>query len=397
MTIAIATVSGTSTAALTLLVRDNGGQFDLEGSDAAQSFYSGSGSNNRPPACATPTLSGNYTFTANGLAAFPGGAFSNPAGVTFEAGNETGVLQFDGQGNVTATSSAKQSTGTYAVTSGCLASATLGSASSGNQAMLNFAISGAYGQDLDLISLGNPLVSAGSAHSAFPNPSENIGNVASYAYSATPAGSIFVVFGQEFSTQSQGAMTLPLPDHLGDTSVTVNGEPAPLFYVSSDQIDAQMPWDIPGNTVASVIVTNGSSVSNAAAVYVPADGTPGIGAGANNRAPVVNADGSVNSPSAPAAVGDEVVVYFTGGGPVQASGQLTTGAAAPAGESPVTGNNSITVGGVAANVVYMGLTPGSAGLYQANFIVPSIARGAYPVVITIAGSASNNPVMNVSN
>jgi hypothetical protein len=38
-------------------------------------------------------------------------------------------------------------------------------------------------------------------------------------------------------------------------------------------------------------------------------------------------------------------VYFTGGGPAQASGTLTSGAGAP-GESPVTG--ILTVGGVAA-------------------------------------------------
>jgi uncharacterized protein (TIGR03437 family) len=112
---------------------------------------------------------------------------------------------------------------------------------------------------------------------------------------------------------------------------------------------------------------------------------------------VVNADGSVNSGAAPASVGDEVVVYFTGGGPVNASGTLTTGAPAPGGLSPVTGDNSITLGGEQAMVVYMGLTPGSIGLYQANFIVPQIDKGNYPLVITIAGQASNNPVMTVSN
>jgi uncharacterized protein (TIGR03437 family) len=151
--------------------------------------------------------------------------------------------------------------------------------------------------------------------------------------------------------------------------------------------------------VATVIVTNGTSVSNAAAVYVPATGTPGIGVQpvGNDRAVVVNANGSVNTGSTPASVGDEVVAYFTGGGPVQAAGKLVTGAPAPAGLSPVTGDNSVTVGGVQATVVYMGLTPGSIGLYQANFDVPQIAKGAYPVVITIAGQASNNPVMNVSN
>jgi uncharacterized protein (TIGR03437 family) len=167
--------------------------------------------------------------------------------------------------------------------------------------------------------------------------------------------------------------------------------------VDSGQIDAQMPWNIPGNAVASVIVTNGTSVSNAAAVYVPAAGTPGISVYGNNRAVVVNANGSVNSASAQASVGDEVVVYFTGGGPVTASGTLTTGSPAPSGLSPVSGTNSITVDGVSAVVDYIGLTPGSIGLYQANFVVPQVAKGTYPVVITIAGQASNNPVMNVSN
>jgi uncharacterized protein (TIGR03437 family) len=389
------TITTTSAATFALVVWDSGAEFDIEGSDATY-VYSGSGNDIAPAACATPTLSGEYTYTANGFTL----TGSSPTGSEAEAGE----FQFDGQGHVTASFTLTQggvtpvtgaASGTYAVTSGCLASATLVNPS-GPATALNFVVSGLYGQNLDLLLDSSQFVRVGAGHSAFPNPSANIANVASYAYNATPPGSIFVVFGQNFSTQTKGAITLPLPNQLLNTSVTVNGEPAPLFYVSSDQIDAQMPWDIQGNTVASVIVTNGTSVSNAGAVYVPAAGTPGISS-SNNRAPVVNADGSVNSPSAAASVGDEVVVYFTGGGPVQASGQLTTGAAAPAGESPVTGTNSITVGDVPATVVYMGLTPGSVGLYQANFIVPAIAKGAYPVVITIAGYNSNNPVMNVSN
>jgi uncharacterized protein (TIGR03437 family) len=57
-----------------------------------------------------------------------------------------------------------------------------------------------------------------------------------------------------------------------------------------------------------------------------------------------------------------------------------------------------------ASIKYIGLTSGSIGLYQANFIVPQLAKGTYPVVITIAGQASNtlggpdpNPVMTISN
>ncbi len=389
------TITTTSAATFTLVVWNSGAAFDIEGSDATY-VYSGGGNDTSPAACATPTLSGEYTFTASG--------FTLSGTTQTGSEDETGEYYFDGQGTVKASYTLSQggaapvtgtTTGTYAVTSGCMASATLVNPA-GLATTLNFVISGVYGQNFDLLAESSQFVRTGSGHSAFPNPSANISNVASYAYNATPPGSIFVVFGQDFSTETKGALNLPLPIKLAETSVTINGEPAPLFYVSSDQIDAQMPWDIQGNTVASVIVTNGTSASNAAAVYVPATGTPGISS-SNNRAPVVNADGSINSPANPAAVGDEVVVYFTGGGPVQASGALTTGAAAPAGDSPVTGTNSITVGDAAATVVYMGLTPGSVGLYQANFIVPNVARGAYPVAITIAGYTSNTPVMNVSN
>ena len=82
---------------------------------------------------------------------------------------------------------------------------------------------------------------------------------------------------------------------------------------------------------------------------------------------------------------------------MNASGKLTTGAASPSGLSRLTETATVTVGGQNANIDYIGLTPGSVGLYQVNFFVPQIAKGTYPVVITIAGQASNSPTMTVSN
>jgi uncharacterized protein (TIGR03437 family) len=249
-----------------------------------------------------------------------------------------------------------------------------------------------------LIAAGPAFVRTGTAHAAFTNPTQAIGNVFSYAVNSTPAGSAFVLFGADLATGQTSAASLPLPKTLLTTSVTVNGESAPLYAVLPGQIDAQMPWDIPGDTVASVIVKNGNSTSNAAAVWVPATGTPGINVFGDNHAGVRNKDNvTINSSTAPAAVGDVVAVYFTGGGPVTAAGTLTSGVAAPAGLSPITGSYGITVGGMKATVDYIGLSPGAVGLYQANFVVPSLpAAGAYPVVITIAGQTSNAPVMNVS-
>ena len=130
---------------------------------------------------------------------------------------------------------------------------------------------------------------------------------------------------------------------------------------------------------------------------MPATGTPRLSMYGNNRAVVVNTNGTVNSASDPAVVNDEVVAYFTGGGPVNAAGKLLSGQPAPSGLSPVSGPYSVTVGGVSTNVDYIGLTQGGIGPYQVNFNEPHLDKGTCPVVITIAGQASNGPVMTVSN
>ena len=390
------TIMGATAASFQLLVWNNGRNFNIIGSDVNY-VYSGSGTNFQPTACAASTLSGEFLYSASGFTA--SGTTQNGAA------DESGLFQFDGQGNAkasyTITSSSAQaqkltSSGTYSVTSSCQFSATM-TDSAANTNTLNFVITGPYGQGFDLIEANSGFVRTGAAHAVVLNPTQSIANVASYAVNFTPPGSVFVLFGTNLATKEAGAVTNNLPTTLLTTSVTVNGEPVPLFYVNSGQIDAQMPWDIPGGSVYPVIVTNGSSVSNAAAVYVPATGTPGLSTYGNNRAVVVNVNGTVNSASDQAAVGDEVVAYFTGGGPVQASGRLVTGQPAPSGLSPVTGQNFVTVGGSNANVVYMGLTPGGIGLYQVNFNVPQLDKGVYPVVITIAGQASNTAFMNVSN
>ena len=391
------TVTGTTAVSFSLLVWNSGNDFNIIGSDVNY-IYSGSGTSLQPAACATSTLSGEFLYSASGFTAT--GTTQNGAA------DESGLFEFDGQGNAKATYTMSSgsgaqpqqltSSGTYSLSSSCQFSSTM-TDSAGNTNNLNFVITGPYGQGFDLIEANSGFVRAGTAHAVVLNPTQSIANVASYAVNFTPPGSVFVLFGTNLATKEAGAVTTNLPTTLLTTSVTVNNELAPLFYVNPGQIDAQMPWDIPGGAVYPVIVTNGSTTSNAAAVYVPATGTPGLSTYGNNRAVVVNANGTTNSASDQAAVGDEVVAYFTGGGPVQASGKLTTGQPAPSGLSPVSGQNSVTVGGVNANVVYMGLTPGGIGLYQVNFNVPQLAKGLYPVQITIAGQASNMAFMNVSN
>lgn len=390
----IVTITTGGNFTLSLVEWNQGNQVNLAGADSTYN-YTGTASPN-PGLCSTASLSGPYTYTATGFT-LTGSAIAG-------TGDESGLLQFDGAGNITATINSNTggapasltATGTYTISPTCVGSGAM-TDNTGKTTTLTFSFTNAASSGVNMLEANSSFIRNGTAHSAFTNPDLAIGNVASYITDSTPAGSVFVLFGQNLAARTVSASTVPLPTTLLNTSVTVNGELAPLFYVDPGQIDAQIPWDIPGNTLANVVVKNGSAVSNTAAVYIPPTGTPGISVYGNNRAVVVNANGSVNSGTNTASVGEEVVVYFTGGGPVNASGKLTTGAPAPNGLSPVTGAASITVNGVAAKVDYIGLTPQSIGLYQANFVVPNVPKGTYPVVITIAGAPSNNPVMTVGN
>jgi uncharacterized protein (TIGR03437 family) len=367
--------------------------FAVVGADATYA-YNGSGGI-QPSACALSTLSGAWPFSATG----------NPLSGSTITGvlDVAGLLQFDGDGNVTANWTQASSTGTttvaatgtYTVTAACLGTITLTDAAANKYAGA-LSIFGALAANFELVVTDPQLVFTGAGRAAFVNPGQAVVNAASFLASQTPAGSVFSIFGSNLATKVGEPTTVPLPTTLLATTVTINGELAPLFYVDPGQINAQMPENIkPG--VATVVVKNGASASNAVAVTIPATGTPGIVVYGNNRAVVVNQNGTVNSPTAAANVGDTLVAYFTGGGPVNASATLVTGAVTPPGLSPVSGPDTITVGGAAATLVYVGLTPGSIGLYQANFVVPKVAAGDHPLVITISGQASNNPLIAVAN
>ena len=96
-------------------------------------------------------------------------------------------------------------------------------------------------------------------------------------------------------------------------------------------------------------------------------------------------------------MGDVAVAYLTGAGPVNPAGPWISGHASPNGLSPVTEAATITVGGIAATVNYLGLTPTLVGLYQANFVVPQVAAGDRTLLITVGGTVSAGALMSVAN
>jgi uncharacterized protein (TIGR03437 family) len=341
--------------------------------------------------CSTGSLTGAYGYLLTGVTAASGStAYYSDAGSVVSDGG--GNLTSQDVVNLGGTTAQLQATGTYSIASDCTGTAQLTSqAGSGNY---YFAVAG-DGQTVLFIETDAGTTVAGTAQPQFAAPQAAVVNAASFAPQALSPGALFSIFGSGLSQQAASATTIPLPSTLASTQVHVNGEAAPLLYVSPNQINAQVPLDVPTGQPVSLSVTNGATQSNAVALSVN-PGAPGVFEYGQNRAIVQNPDYSLNSEANPAHAGDVVVAYLTGGGLVTPAGPLTTGGPAPSGVSPTTLGYSVSVGGQSVAQYYLGLTPGFVGLYQANFKVPNVAAGDYPLEITVNGVSSNAPVISVA-
>jgi uncharacterized protein (TIGR03437 family) len=206
-------------------------------------------------------------------------------------------------------------------------------------------------------------------------------------------GSYVAIYGERLAAGEVSTPTARLPRTLGNVSVLVNGAAAPLYYVSPGQVNFQLPFETPvGRATVTVISPQGPS--NAAWINVTA-AAPGILIYGNNRAVAQNPDGNVNGPANPAAPDSVVTVYLTGIGPLSAV--VATGEPAPADPlARATGIARATVGSSTAQILYLGLTPGFAGLAQLNLRIPAaLAAGDYALQLTVGGAPSNRPLLRV--
>jgi uncharacterized protein (TIGR03437 family) len=212
-------------------------------------------------------------------------------------------------------------------------------------------------------------------------------NAASWSETLSP-GSLIAIFGSNLAAQ-QASASAPLPLTLAGTSVTVNGIPAPLVFVSPGQINAQTPWSLtaPDHMIDAVTITVTTPAGSASAQSALASGAPGFftadASGCGQAAALnIRPDGavSVNSPSNSAAPGDYVALFGTGFGvPAQS---IDDGAAA-AGSAPLSVAPVLTLDGAAvAPLLYAGLAPGLPGVDQINFQVPSTSRDGCAVPVT---------------
>jgi len=192
---------------------------------------------------------------------------------------------------------------------------------------------------------------------------------------AAAGGGIFDV-NNGFSTMNSGV------------TVTFDGKPAPLLYVSAGQVNVQVPYEVAGKSTTEAVVSYFGSVGNITTLNVAAT-SPAI------YSTIVNQDGTFNSASNPAPRGTYPTIYILGLGQVNppvATGLPASLTQLSSAVAPVT----VTMGGLDAGVYFAGLTPGSVGLGQVDAQVPLNAPTGMPLAMLVkVGGVATQPNINL--
>ena len=219
-------------------------------------------------------------------------------------------------------------------------------------------------------------------------------NAANYAPGPFAANSVVSIFGTNLCNCSTGASATEiaggtLPGSLNNVSVYVQNMLAPVLYVSSSQINFLIPTDQTPGTLPVRVVKQGVTGPEVAITLVP--GAPALFALPSGYAIAQdwNAANALVTADAPAHPGDLVIVYATGLGPAgyNPTGQVPTAAVWIDNRSSLTvflDNVAVS----AAQILYAGLTPGFAGLYQINLLLPA-NLGTDPEIRVAIGDQSS--------
>lgn len=187
------------------------------------------------------------------------------------------------------------------------------------------------------------------------------------------------------------------PTTLANTSVTIDGQPAPIYYASPGQLNVQVPDDsktgsvpvtvtTPNGTTTSSVVLSATAPSfplldsrHVAAIIVRSNGSGSYGGGTYD---IVGPTGtSLGYPTIAARTGDVVELFAVGLGPTN---PFVAAGAPFSGSAPLVNPITLKVNNVTVTPTYAGLS--SAGLYQVNFVVPPGSfNGDAPVQIIAGG------------
>jgi uncharacterized protein (TIGR03437 family) len=210
-------------------------------------------------------------------------------------------------------------------------------------------------------------------------------------------GSLATAYGTDLASSVAGGTSLPLPTSFGGTSLSIvdssgSTKPAPLLYVSPTQVNFEVPPGVASGAAQATIISgdgtqsvanvqiapvapglfelNSNGLAAADVILYHADGTQTV-----EQVYTVNAGTVVANPVSLGSSTDQPYLVLFGTG-LEAAG---------------TAGVTVSVGGTAVPVRYVGSQGGYVGLDQVNVVLPqSLAgKGSVTIQLTANGLAAN--------
>jgi uncharacterized protein (TIGR03437 family) len=224
-------------------------------------------------------------------------------------------------------------------------------------------------------------------------------NAATQLNEALAPNVIATLYGTNLSFVTHGLTAADLdngdlPISLGGVSVRVNGLNANMFYVSPLQINFLIPYEL-NTTSANITVVRNGAIGPVITVPMAAT-SPAFFQWSGNLAIAEHVDGTLVSASSPASANEIIVLFAAGLGrtsPDTSSGALANGALQLYNRAEL----QITLNGTpvpTASILYAGVAPGFAGLYQINLRLPP-GTSSNPEIRIIMGSQMSPPAIQI--
>jgi uncharacterized protein (TIGR03437 family) len=209
-------------------------------------------------------------------------------------------------------------------------------------------------------------------------------------------GSVIAISGANLAGALVTGPENPLAQTLGDVIVLIGDRMLPLFFVSPEQISAQLPADVDLGT--TTLTARWASQAAVQAEFQVVRNAPGLlqdVVDTQSFAVATHSDGKVVSVTSPARRGEKLTIFGSGFGPTEP--QRPMGFAVPS--DPVyvlTDTPSLRIGESTIAVEAAYAAAGRVGVDAVEFYVPdSAVSGTAKVVLIVGGQESNTVLIPV--
>ncbi|MCL5742814.1 MAG: hypothetical protein M1541_02630, partial [Acidobacteria bacterium] len=210
------------------------------------------------------------------------------------------------------------------------------------------------------------------------------------------AGSVIAISGVNLAPEFRQGPDSPLVQTLANVTVRCAGRYLPLFFVSPEQVNAQLPSDLPEGPQSLVLRWEGKP--EVKADFTVVRNAPGLFHSLVNEVDYVVAnheDGSPVTPDSPARRGEVITVYGTGLGPYDPP--APDGFAVPeGGVFPVSDAVEVMAADAVVPAVDATAAVGRVGIASVRFSVGGDwASGPLPLRLRVNGQESNTAALPV--